>query len=66
MRLLLHFLQRTLHLDARADGRAGLVRALQLRLRHSLSLDSSSTFSLCRAAGVTAAPFLEEKWTISH
>lgn len=66
MGLLLHVLQHTLYLDAGADGRAGLVRALHLRLHHSLSLDTSHTFSLCRAAGVTAAPFLEEERTISH
>lgn len=66
MGLLLHFLQGTLYLDAGAEGRAGLVRGLHLRLHHSLSLDTPDTFSLCRAAGVTAAPFLEEERTISH
>lgn len=66
MGLLLNFLQCSLDLNAGADGRAGLVRALHLRLRHSLSLDTYDTFSLCRAAGVTAAPFLEEKRTVSH
>lgn len=66
MGLLLHFLQRTLYLDAGADGRTGLVRVLHLCLRHSLSRDTSNPFSLCRAAGVAAAPFLEEEWPISH
>lgn len=66
MGLLLHFLQCTLYLDAGAGGRAGLVRALRLRLRRILSLDTPDTFSLCRAAGVAAAPFLEEECTISH
>lgn len=66
MGLLFHFLQRTLYLDAGAGGRAGLVRALHLRLCRSLSLDTSDTFSLCRAAGVAAASFLEEECTISH
>lgn len=66
MGLLLHFLQCTLYLDAGADGRTELVRVLHLRLRNSLSLDTSNTFSLCRAAGVIAAPFLKEEWTILH
>ncbi|TNN57663.1 hypothetical protein EYF80_032125 [Liparis tanakae] len=52
-----------LHLHARAEGPAGLARPLHLAVRRGPSLVAScvtsSTRSLLRAAGVTAAPSLE-------